>query len=223
VKTTKRIITLADYTLAGHRGNAFQEFRNIVAANGFTMSRGGWIKNSEGENVTRGWEAFAYMVSNTKEVVLHEVQAITELEDVEAAEAEEMAADALPANPFPYPTRGLLPEVDAILDRRRAEAAEAEEERLEAVEVTYLYSTRTPTLRLGDLSHVSVLIVEEATAVHEGECKSGASLACSGTGFLRILPESMLPNTERESMIQCTPCYEASADAYVRKLHRSQG
>lgn len=54
----------------------------------------------------------------------------------------------------------------------------------------------------------------------EGACESGASLACEGFGFLRLLPESMLPGAERQCLLQCVECYDASASAYVRKLHR---
>lgn len=48
-----------------------------------------------------------------------------------------------------------------------------------------------------------------------GTCESGASLGCTGYGFARVLPESMIPGSEPESMIQCPPCYDRSAEKYV--------
>lgn len=57
----------------------------------------------------------------------------------------------------------------------------------------------------------------------EGQCESGASLECDldnpNRGIMRTLPESMLPNSEPVRIIQCLPCYEASAEAYIRKYH----
>jgi hypothetical protein len=53
-----------------------------------------------------------------------------------------------------------------------------------------------------------------------GTCKSGAALGCEGTGFKRILPESMIPGSTPESMIQCTPCYERSAEKYAALMAR---
>lgn len=70
---------------------------------------------------------------------------------------------------------------------------------------------------------------ERYYGVTEGACQSGASIECEAglpggipnPGVWRILPESMLPGSERAAMYQCLACYEASAEAYVRKLHRS--
>lgn len=95
------------------------------------------------------------------------------------------------------------------------EAPEVEDE----VQVVYFYTTRTPTISLTDRTSLSMVIQDDTTADTEGECQSGAALACEGRGFLRVLPESMLPGQDRTQMIQCVPCYEASAEAYVRKLH----
>lgn len=86
--------------------------------------------------------------------------------------------------------------------------------------VSYFYTTRTQTIPLSDLTGVEITLTEEVLAMHEGPCESGAALNCEGFGFLRVLPESMLPGSEREQMVQCLPCYEASAHAYVRKLHK---
>lgn len=52
-----------------------------------------------------------------------------------------------------------------------------------------------------------------------GPCESGASLACTGIGSTRLLPESMLPGSEPEYMQQCDPCYDYSAERYVRVRH----
>jgi hypothetical protein len=235
VKTKRRILDLARNTLEGHRGDAHQEFRAVVAANGYEMSRGGWVKFG-GENVCRGWEAFAYMVSATQEIVLRDVPRAEVAEVAREAEAREYAAPTetrAPLDVVASPDEDLdtLASASAMieavagkygLDLQDVGAATAAGYAPEdgAVEITYLYTTRIPTVRLGNLTEVRALLVEEATAVHEGPCQSGAALDCAGTGFLRILPESMLSGSDRESMIQCVPCYEASALAYVRKLHR---
>jgi hypothetical protein len=50
-----------------------------------------------------------------------------------------------------------------------------------------------------------------------GQCESGAALDCEGTGTRATLPESMLPGSTPETMIQCGPCRKASAAAYTRK------
>ena len=71
----------------------------------------------------------------------------------------------------------------------------------------------------------SDVTTEPIMGVTEGPCESGASLECDpaapSMGLFRILPESMLPDQDRAEMFQCLPCYEASVEAYVRKLHRS--
>lgn len=224
MKTNKRIRVLAEDTRLGHRASAHQEFRAVVAANGYEMSRGGWVKFGD-ENVCRGWEALAGLVLDGS-IVLREPAAIMDPLGavVETAEA---AAETAEEHGFPYPTRGLLPEVDEILDRRRAAAlAETASEILAAAanperpEVTYFYTTRTQTIPLSDLTSVTTVIVDEALAETEGECESGAALNCEGRGFRRVLPESMLGGGVPEQVIQCVPCYEASAAAYARKAHR---
>ena len=192
MKTSERIMALAENTLAGHRGSDHQEFRAVVATNGYEMSRGGWVTFG-GEHVTRGWESFAYMVSQTMEIVLAEPKAIEELEDIEELEAEEIAADeATETEPMEYAS---------------------------TVEVSYLYATRVPTVRLSDMTLVQVLITEDRTEAEVGECESGAALGCLKTGVRRVLPESLLPGSDKEHMIQCVPCFDASAEAYARKLH----
>lgn len=91
--------------------------------------------------------------------------------------------------------------------------------------VTVMYRTQTPTIRLSEGTAVDAVILEEIIGVTKGLCQSGASLECSleypSMGLLRTLPESMLPGQESTVMFQCLPCYEASAEAYVRKLHRT--
>jgi hypothetical protein len=160
---------------------------------------GGVVNHTEGTRV-EGWAALASLLLNANKR--------EELEDVEEAEAAEMAADR-----FPYPTRGLIPEVDAILDRRAAEAAEE-------IKFVYFYTTRVPTVSISDMTTVDAYLTEEVEGgAPEGKCQSGAALDCTGYGWLRVLPESMLPGSEMEQMIQCVPCHEASAAAYVRKLH----
>ena len=58
-----------------------------------------------------------------------------------------------------------------------------------------------------------------AIALYEtGRCASGAALGCEGYGFARYLPESMAPGSDPEVMIQCTPCYERSAQRYIRLM-----
>lgn len=201
MKTPKRIKALADYTLGGHRGDAHQEFRAVVAANGYTMSRGGWVKDLNGDNVCRGWEAFAYMVTHTNEIILSE-PVITQ-DEFPSADPEVIS--------------GALATVTDLRPRLAATKPEHVDE--DPVEIRYLYSTRVPTVRLSAMTTVQARIVEEATAIREGACESGAALDCAGTGFRRILPESMLPGQDRASLIQCSPCYEWSATRYVAKLH----
>ena len=100
------------------------------------------------------------------------------------------------------------------------EPAEADEAPVTVV----MYRTQTPPIHLSSGTIVEALITEEVIGVTEGLCESGASLECSledpSMGLLRTLPESMLPGQERAIMLQCLPCYEASAEAYIRKLHR---
>lgn len=203
MKTSKRIMALAENVLEGHKGAEFQEFREIVKANGYEMV--GPFLRFGGENVARGWAGFAYMVHQTQEVILREPASITE--GIKLTPAMEEVPEPERENPFPYPTRGLIPEVDAILDAAAA------------TRITYLYTTRTPTIPLSEVMEVVTVIQDESTADTEGKCQSGAALDCTGTGFRRILPESMLPGSEREAMIQCAPCFEASAAAYARKAH----
>ncbi len=85
--------------------------------------------------------------------------------------------------------------------------------------ITLAYVTQTAPVEVSPGSSVMVVLEHEVRANTEGVCESGAALACEGEGFLRILPESMLPGQERTQVTQCLPCYEASAAAYVRKLH----
>src|ERR1041384_944600 len=162
MRPPKRIKALADNTLGGHRGDAHQEFRAVVAANGFTMSRGGWGKDANGDNVCRGWETFAYMVTHTNEITLSEPQAIVELEDVEEAEAEEMEEDA----------RRLAPVIQLPVREAEPEAEDAP-----PVTITYLYTTRSETISLTDRTAVETVIHEVVTGLEEGACQSGASLA----------------------------------------------
>jgi hypothetical protein len=229
VKTNKRIMALAENTLEGHRGSDHQEFRAVVEANGYKMARGGWVTLGD-ETVCRGWNAFSYMVAMTKEIILREVPAAEVAADREFVMAKDItvheAEDALEAGEVDYaddsrfPTRGLIPEVDAIRDRKIAELTATAPADLE---VAYFYATRVPTVRLGQLTTGFVHFTEERADFTEGQCVSGAALDCTGTGFLRILPESLLPGQERAEMIQCIPCHEASAAAYVRKLHHYAG
>jgi hypothetical protein len=139
-----------------------------------------------------------------------------EMDRIEEAEAEEMAADEAKATPV-----DMAPLPDGERDLYKVETSEPHD----APEVSYFYSTRTPTVRLSDMTVVDALITEGVMGVTEGLCESGASLECSkedpSMGILRTLPESMLPGQEPAQMIQCLPCYEASAMAYVRKLHRA--
>jgi hypothetical protein len=84
----------------------------------------------------------------------------------------------------------------------------------------YLYETRTPVIALTVETKVSLLLAEKVTG-EKGSCESQASLACDlgdpGAGVWRILPESLLADGEPEYMFQCLPCFEASAEALLRK------
>jgi len=44
-----------------------------------------------------------------------------------------------------------------------------------------------------------------------GACESQAALGCTRIGSLRVLPESLAPGGEPESILQCMPCYNYSA------------
>lgn len=188
---------------------AFKEAAGLLQW--FGVKGGGVLNHASGERV-KSWAALAQLL-------------LDEAEGSYGAEAESRMAEvasAGEANPSPYPTRGLIPELDAILDRRAAEEATEPEA---APEVSYFYATRTPTVRLSDMTVVDAIITEGIMGVTEGLCESGASLECSledpSMGILRTLPESMLPGQERTILLQCLPCYEASAEAYVRKLHHA--
>ena len=205
MKTPKRILALASSTNQGHRASAHEEFRAVVEANGYIMSRGGYVKDLGGNHICRGWAAFSEGVL-AGDILLSEPAAIAELEDVEELEAEEMAADALRLAPvIQLPVRETEPETG---DR--------------PVDITYLYATRSETIILTDRSVVTGVIHEAVTGLEEGACESGAAFGCLGEGFRRVLPESMAPGQERESMIQCVPCYEYSADKYIRLTHGSE-
>jgi hypothetical protein len=96
-----------------------------------------------------------------------------------------------------------------------------------ALEFSYLYATRVPTVPLTDRTAVEATLTERILGATEGLCESGAALECSlenpNMAIYRVLPESMLPGQEPTRMFQCLPCYEASAEAYVRKLHHING
>lgn len=216
MRTSKRIKTLAAQVENGNRADEFQEFRAITLANGYRMYPGGWVKFGD-EYVTRGWSAFAGLVTSGL-VILIEPANITNTIEI-AAKAQAFTVldiEEAKENPYPYPTRGLIPEVDAILDQREAEATETIPA---TVEVSYLYATRVPTVRLSDMTMVQIVITEDRGDAEVGDCQSGAALGCLKTGVRRVLPESLLPGSEREDMIQCVSCFEASAAAYSRKLH----
>jgi hypothetical protein len=70
---------------------------------------------------------------------------------------------------------------------------------------------------------LSATFTEPVNRFDSGACQSQAALTCGidepNYGIMRVLPESMLPNSEPEYIYQCTDCYEASAEAYLRKLH----
>lgn len=176
-------------------------FKEAVSLLGWEGVRGGGVQNhTEGTRV-RGWAALA-------SILLQEAEE-TEANGAEAAQRTLAHSSAFQA-------------VQAIAARV---PVATDPERDEDMTLVYFYTTRVPTVRLSDLTSVDSYVTEEIPGIHEGLCQSHASLECSeddpGFGFLRVLPESMLPNAEREQMIQCLPCYEASAEAYVRKLHRA--
>lgn len=54
----------------------------------------------------------------------------------------------------------------------------------------------------------------------EGACESGAALGCTGIGSLRVLPESLAPGGEPESILQCMPCYNYSALRLTATMER---
>lgn len=238
MKTNKRIRVLAEDTRLGNRSSAHQEFRAVVAANGYVMHRGGAVKFGD-ETVCRGWLEFSQMVMRG-DIVLREPAEAEETEretysreyantgTTFSETAVRTPLDVVPDH-FPYPTPGLIPEVDAIRARRLAETAAEILEAAQGVtastrtEVTYFYATRSQTIPLTELTEVTVVIQDEADPNTEGECQSGAALNCEGRGFLRVLPESLLDTPEGERIIQCVPCYEASAAAYARKAHRYGG
>jgi hypothetical protein len=294
METNKRIMRLAELVLEGNRGKTLQEFRAVAAANGYTGHRGGLIRDTNGTAITRGWERFGYLVCMTKEIVLHEPQAIAEMEDVEEAEAEEMEQDTAPSKEkvtdrllihelatdvmlghqtstgmkmfqdiaFSYgyqedrwsfgiidtmigkmvcrawatfAGRVLSGEVQLPRDMDTARKAAGildmedatstpESTPLTLPRITYLSTTRTPTVSLTQYTDISATFTEDISDEDDGLCQSGASLECSrenpNPGIMRFLPESMLPGSQPERMLQCLPCYEASALAYIRKLHK---
>jgi hypothetical protein len=90
--------------------------------------------------------------------------------------------------------------------------------------ISYLYETRTPTIPLTVETQVATIFISRVFDYTPAPCQSHASITCNPKnpedGFARILPESMLPGSKPEMMIQCLQCYEASAEAYNRKLHQ---
>lgn len=198
-----------------------RDFKAAMGLLGYEGARGlGVVNHTTGGVAARSWVGLA-------EMLLAELAESVNEAHEEAAEMVDYSDDSL------FPTRGLLPEVDAARDRKLAEVADSVLTAATRVgtqpgeegsfRITYLYETRTPTITLSVDSRVSAFLVSEETAYTEGSCQSQASLECDpedpNTGFLRILPESMLPGAVRDRMIQCVPCYDASAEAYVRKLH----
>lgn len=173
---------------------AFKEAMSLLGWQG--VKGGGVLNHASGERV-KGWSALACSLLETAVPQPEDAPPITHSSAFQAVQAVAARVPAAPEDP----------------------------ERDEEMSLVYLYSTRVPTIRLTDLTTVDAYVQEEIPGIHEGLCQSHASLECSeddpNPGFLRVLPESMLPNAEREQMIQCLPCYEASAEAYVRKLHRA--
>jgi hypothetical protein len=167
-------------------------FKVSANALGWEGVRGGGVHNHiEGTRV-KSWAALAahLLEANKRE----------ELGDVEEAEAAEMESDV----------RAILAEANV------GAPAEVHEE----IRFVYFYTTRVPTVSISDMTTVDAYLTEEVEGgAPEGTCQSGAALDCTGYGWLRVLPESMLPGNELEQCIQCIPCHEASAAAYVRKLH----
>lgn len=45
-------------------------------------------------------------------------------------------------------------------------------------------------------------------------------MVCTGTGILRIHPESMVAGQTPEYLVQCLPCYEYMAGRAIRVWHR---
>jgi len=208
MKTNKRIRVLAEDTRLGHRASAHQEFRAVVESNGYEMSRGGWVKFG-GEHVTRGWESLASMVLDGS-IILRE--------PAEAEEAERETYSREYANTgTTFTTEPVAIPLDVVAEAA-ATITETAEELAPAPRVVYFYTTRTHTIPLSELAEVTTVIQDEATAETEGPCESGAALNCAGSGFLRVLPESLLGG-QAERIIQCQPCYEVSAQAYARKAH----
>ena len=187
-------------------------FKFYAASLGWEGVRGGGVVNHiEGARV-KSYAALAALLLNANKR--------EELEDVEEAEAEELEADARAAANWAE---------SQALNLAEAEAARAENEAPggiyappihEEVKFVYYYTTRVPTVPISNLTSVDTYLTEEVEGgAPEGACQSGAALGCTGYGWLRVLPESMLPGSEMEQCIQCIPCHEASAAAYVRKLH----
>lgn len=171
-----------------------------VSANnrGWYGVRGGGVVNHTDGTRVKGWAALASLLLNANKR--------EELEDAEEAEAAEMTLENSAA----------FQAVQLIAARVPEAPAEAHEE----IKFVYFYTTRVPTVSISDMTTVDAYLTEEVEGgAPEGECQSGAALDCTGYGWLRVLPESMLPGSEMEQMIQCVPCHEASAAAYVRKLH----
>jgi len=166
-------------------------FKEAVGLLGWMGIKGGGVVNHYSDERVKSWAALAADLLTEAQEVLDETP----------------STEAAPVTITQTEGRALRPEPEAD------------------VQVTYFYITRTPTVPLSDLTSVDAYVQEEIPGIHEGLCESQASLECSeedpGAGFLRILPESMLPGQERTQLIQCLPCYEASAEAYVRKLHRA--
>jgi hypothetical protein len=195
-----------------------QDFRAAALALGWQGARGlGVVNHTSNERV----QSFRLLAQFLLEEAGDHEAAMDRAEEAEMAEMAQDEAD-----------REARWAESQAANLAEAEAARTENEAPggiyspEAAPVTVvLYRTQTPTIQLSEGTAVDAVITEEILGVTEGLCESGASLECSledpSMGLLRTLPESMLPGQERTVMLQCLPCYEASAEAYVRKLHRA--
>lgn len=187
-------VALAIKVARGEIGTPLTHFQAAMAVLGYRGVRGRGVQNSQGDTVARSWAGLAAKL--LEERVPPVPPRLTD------AEAEQMAADE-------------IAELEEAQTREEAEARP---------EITYFYETRTPMVTLSVDTRVQVSITEKRNKYEQAPCELSISPECDpgkpNIGFLRVVPQSMLPGEEPAERVQCLACHEVGAEGYIRDLHR---
>lgn len=185
-------VNLAIKVARGERGQALKDFQMAMSLAGYRGVRGRGVRNADGEIVARTWATFATDLLDKRKAKEEAPLTDAEAEEMAAAEIEELEE----------------------LGLTKAEARP---------EIVYFYETRTPFVTLSVDTRVQVSITERRNRYEEAPCKLSISPECDPTkpnmGFLRVIPQSMLPGEKDQEEVQCLACHEVGAEGYIRDLH----